>query len=329
MDEKIKITIPNEILNMLKKDCMDFKVVKADGTPNLNSFINVLISNYNETFSASEKSLHDEIRNALYAVPVYMQERVFLDILKVLLRKSENADEKNSSTTLSFKPTKVSENARLYIEQTLLPSQSLSSYYRRLLCSYCQKPKNEREKVIFKTTLDVLQNAMARGVQVCMKYKSGEIHGGVSVYAIKSSKDELFNYVLASEKKHNFTVRLASIDTVVQISAFSDITQKSKDLFDRQIACAVQHPIQATDNQPIEVRLTKRGQQLFDKIYLYRPEPTKIDGDVYTFNCSRNQLVYYFQRFGEDALILSPKQVGTFMRDYYYHAYKAYRSLYH
>lgn len=329
MDEKIKITLPNEILNMLKKDCADFKVVKADGTPNLNSFINSLVANYNETFSTSEKSLHDEIRNTLYAVPVYLQERVFLDLLKVLSKRDDNADEKTPSTTLSFKPTKVSENARLYIEQTLLPSQSLSSYYRRLLCSYCKKPKNEREKVIFKPTLDVLQDAMARGVQVCLKYKSGEVHGGVSVYAIKSSKDELFNYVLACEKRQNLTVRLASIDTVVQISSFSDITQKSKNLFDRQIACAVQYQMLPTDNQPIEVRLTKKGRQLFEKIYLYRPEPIKIDGDVYTFDCSRNQLTYYFQRFGEEALILSPNQIGTFMRNYYYHAYKAYKSLYH
>lgn len=67
---------------------------------------------------------------------------------------------------------------------------------------------------------------------------------------------------------------------------------------------------------------------MFKKIYLYRPSPVSIEGDIYTFDCSANQLLYYFERFGDNALILSPKKLGIFMRNYYYFAYKKYRSVY-
>lgn len=65
-----------------------------------------------------------------------------------------------------------------------------------------------------------------------------------------------------------------------------------------------------------EVTLCLNGKVLFEKIYLYRPTPVKIEGDIYTFECSANQVLYYFERFGDSALILSPKRLGISMRNY-------------
>lgn len=42
MEEKIKVSLAKETLELLKKDCGDFKILKADGSPNFNSFINLL-----------------------------------------------------------------------------------------------------------------------------------------------------------------------------------------------------------------------------------------------------------------------------------------------
>ena len=83
-----------------------------------------------------------------------------------------------------------------------------------------------------------------------------------------------------------------------------------------------------SDNELIKVKLTEKGKDLFKRIYLYRSEPVEINDNIYTFNCSANQLLYYFERFGDNALILSPKKLGIYMRDYYYFAYKKYKKLY-
>ena len=61
MDEKIKISLPKNTLNVLKKDCVDFLVLKENGTPNMNAFINTLILNFYESFSSSEETLHQDL----------------------------------------------------------------------------------------------------------------------------------------------------------------------------------------------------------------------------------------------------------------------------
>ena len=328
MEEKIKVSAPKATLELLKKDCEDFKITKADGKPNMNAFINTLIANFYESFSASEESLHDDIRQALVDVQERYKEKVFEDIVKIFAKRTEKAEGKNNTTTFSFKPTKVSEKATTYIENVLRSSESISSYYRRLFMAYSQKTKNEREKIIYCDNFDTLQKAIKKGVKVCLRLKNGEVRNNLTAYAVAPAKDELFNYVLIYNGKRNDTLRLATIKNVSLVPQKAEIPDENRALFDRQIACAAQYPMYSTDDEPIKVQLTDNGKKLFNKIYLYRPTPVSIDGDIYTFDCSANQLLYYFERFGDSALILSPKRLGIFMRNYYHYAVKKYRTIY-
>lgn len=328
MDEKIKISLPKITLELLKKDCEDFKVTKQNGVPNMNAFINVLIANYYEDFSAHEEGLYDDIKSALSAVPEYYREKAFYDIVKLFAKNYDYTDGKKDTATFSFKPSKVAEKAVTYIEHIILKNESISSFYRRLFISYSQKTKNEREKIIHKENFELLQRAIKKGVKVCVILQSGEGLNKLSVYSVSPAKDELFNYLLAYGNKHNYTVRLAKVYSVSLLSEKAEIPEDNSALFERQVECAAQYPMYSTDNEPIKVQLTEKGKTLFNKIYLYRPTPTSIDGDIYTFNCSANQLLYYFERFGDSALILSPKKLGIFMRNYYYFALKKYRSIY-
>ena len=328
MDDKIKVSLPKTTLELLKKDCEDFKVTKKDGAPNLNAFVNVLIANFYESFSASEESLHDEVRQALTDVAERYREKVFEDIVKIFAKRAERQGEKKDSATFSFKPTKVSEKATAYVENVLLKSESLSSFYRRMFLAYSQKTKNEREKIIYADCFAALQKAIKKGVKACVCFKNGEALKDATVYAVAHSKDELFNYALIYTGKTNTTRRLANIKSVTLLLQKAEIPESNRALFDRQIACAAQYPMYNTDNEPIKVQLTDKGKKLFERIYLYRPTPVSIDGDVYTFDCTKQQLSYYFQRFGDSALILSPKRLGIAMRNYYHFALKKYRTLY-
>lgn len=328
MDKKIKISLPKETLELLKKDCDDFNIVKTNGEPNFNHFINLLINNFYGEFTASEESLNSEIRNILSPVPSYCKEEVFADILKLFAKQNYSIADKHNSTTFSFKPTKVADKAVVFINQVLNKDDSISSFYRRMFIDYSKSTKNEREKIIHKENYEILQKAIKKELQVCITLNSNEIFKNASVFAISASKDELFNYVLVCVGKLNFTLRLASIYSVSILSDKAGILPENQKLFEKQLACAVQYPILATDNNEIEVQLTDKGKKLFKKIYLYRPVPIKIDGDIYTFDCSATQIIYYFKRFGDDALILSPYDLGIHMRNYYYFALKKYRTLY-
>ena len=328
MDEKIKISLPKATLELLKKDCEDFKVLKENGTPNFNAFINTLIANYYECFSASEETLYDDLKSALSAIPDYYKEAAFQNVVKVFAKRSELSDGKKDTTTFSFKPTKVAEKAIAYIQNVVLLSESLSSFYRRMFLSYARKTKNEREKIICAENFALLQKALKKGVKVCIVLQSGEVLKGASLHSVSPAKDELFNYVLFYREKKNTTVRLAKIRSVALLSEKADLPKENAVLFDRQVACGAQYPMYNTDDEPIQVQLNEKGKKLFQKIYLYRPTPVSVEGDIYTFDCSANQLLYYFERFGDSALILSPKKLGVFMRNYYYFALKKYKSHY-
>jgi len=328
MEEKIKISLSKETLELLKKDCRDFKIVKPNGSSNFNSFINLLINNFYETFTAKEETLYDAIRNTISIIPEYYQEKVFNDVVKLFASQNYPTSDIHNNTAFSFKPTKVSEKAITYINQIILKDESISSFYRRMFTAYSKLTKNEREKIIHKENYDLLKKAIKKGVQVCIVLNSKEVLSNSSVFTVAPGKDELFNYVLVYNGKQNYTLRLASVYSVSLLSAKEKIPEENRILFERQVECAAQYPMYNTDNVPIKVQLSEKGQKLFEKIYLYRPTPVKIEGDIYTFNCSANQLLYYFERFGDSALILSPKKLGIFMRNYYHYALKKYKTIY-
>ena len=54
MEEKIKISLAKSTLELLQKDCLDFRVVKENGSVNFNAFINTLVANYYEQYTAHE-----------------------------------------------------------------------------------------------------------------------------------------------------------------------------------------------------------------------------------------------------------------------------------
>ena len=236
--------------------------------------------------------------------------------------------EGEKSVALSFKPTKSSESVFIYIENVLLQNESLSSFYRRMFISYAQKTKNEREKIIHKENYELLCRAIKKGCAVCISLENGYVYNGVSLHSVTAAKDEMFNYVLAFSEKKNRTLRLAKIKTVSLLAQKSYIPDESRERLERQAACAAQYPIYPSDDQPIKVRLTEKGKEMFERIYLYRPTPVSVEGDDYIFHCSASQVIYYFERFGAEALVLSPKKIGKFMRNYYYYALKKYRTVY-
>ena len=327
MTEKIKISVPEKIYELLRKDAKDFRILKPSGEENLNAFINILVINFYEEFSADDESLRESIKGALSAIPEKYAKDAFSEVMSAITKR-EKEENLGKSVALSFKPTKSSESVTVYIENVLLKNEAISSFYRRLFIAYSKKLKNEREKIIHKHNYELLVNSVKKGLQICISLDNEHIYNDVSVYAIEPAKDELFNYVLCFSDKKNRTLRLAKIKTVSLLAKNAEIPEESQGMFNRQIACGAQYPIYSTDNEPIRVQLSAKGRELFDKIYLYRPIPMEIDGDVYIFNCSANQVLYYFERFGSEALILSPKKLGIFMRNYYYFALKKYRSIY-
>ncbi|MBR7095243.1 MAG: hypothetical protein IKC73_03400 [Clostridia bacterium] len=328
MQEKIKVSIPESVSALLYKDAEEFHILKPDGGANLNALVNRIIVNFHKEFTADEEALEKRIAECLVGVCVPHKEELLCRLRAAVADKGRLPSAKEKSVALSFKPTKHSEGAVFHIESALLKHESMSSFYRRLLTAYAGRSKTERERIVCREVLELLESSRTLGAAVSLSLENGFLYTGASVYAVAAAKDELFNYALFYSGGKNRTVRLAKIKNVSLLPEKSEIPEESAALFARQVAAAAQYPMYPSDDQPIKVKLTEKGKELFGRIYLYRPTPTAIEGDVYTFECSANQLLYYFERFGAEALILSPQKLGIFMRNYYYFALKKYRSLY-
>ena len=330
MEEKIKISIPSFTKDILLKDCANFSFYKDENTINKNLFINTLIVNYYEKFSNDEKEFHDELASVLIDnMPTYKEE-VLEGIIKVLSKRNKIDNKENKTVSLSFKPTKISSKTIEYINNILITNESISSYYRRLLTSYVHKPMNERELIIFNDIYKTLLDSINKKQKVCIFLNNKVIYKDVSVYAIEASKDELFNYVLFVDSKNtNHTIRINKIRNVTLSLKKSEISEDSKALFDKQIRVGVQYPTIKGENETIIIKLTNEGKSLFKKLYLYRPVPIKIEGDLYYFDCSYQQANQYFRRFGKNAIVIAPAKLGISIKQYFKSANKEYRNIFY
>ncbi len=328
MEEKIKISLPKSTNSILIKDAENFGFYKNETAINKNCFINTLIVNYYDIFSNDEKDLHNDLRKALNDVLPKQKDDLFENIIKVFSKNNKRFENDDETTSLSFKPTKSSKKVINYINNILISNESISSYYRRLFISYVHKPINERELIIFKENYQLINNSIKNKLKVCIFLRSNSIFKDISIYAVASSRDELYNYVLCIDSNENlYTIRLAKISNITLTNKKSEISDNIKKIFDKQIKYGVQYPIGKEEHEQIIVTLNSNGKELFKRIYLYRPMPTKIEGNDYYFECSYQQILHYFKRFGKHAIIKSPNQLGIKMRNYYYSACTAYKKI--
>jgi hypothetical protein len=325
MLDKIKITVPKDTYDILIKDCENFNFYKNENVLNRNLFLNTLIVNYYEKFTMNEESLKDELLKSINEY-VKKNENQILDEILNIIRKKDSLEDSNKTEIINLKPTKLSEKQILFIENNLINNNSISSFYRNLFNSYSHTPQNYRELIIFKENYELLNESIIKERKVSITLKNGDTINNASIYKIKHSKEELFNYVLLenSNNKPN-TIRLSKIKYVSILNSKREISNEVSSIFERQIKYGVEYPFYSSSEEEVVIKLSEKGKNLFKSMYLYRPIPDKVEDNLYYFNCSHNQIIHYFKRFGYDAIIISPSYLTEKMHNYYYISYEKYK----
>lgn len=322
--EKIKITISPNVYDTLLADCELFEFFKKDTTLNKNSFLNELILNYYEEYTNSEIELNNNVKTLLSEY-TNSTEELSIELIN-LIRKTTQGDKNDKSTTISFKPTKSSIDTIEYIENKLIKNSTISSFYRSLFTSYASLPRNKREQIIFKDSVNVINEAIKKKKKIYFSTSKSNVFKSASVYSLSSSKDELFNYVLVVEKNTRFTYRLSRIRGVKLLSDNIIDLSTHENYFNKQLLYAPQYLINNNETELIKIKLTSTGERLYKNIYLFRPRYISKDDNIYTFDCSYAHIIFYFSRFGEDAIILSPLQLKKRMLGYYKYSFLAYKN---
>ena len=156
------------------------------------------------------------------------------------------------------------------------------------------------------------------------KWNPTSIHN-VIPYKISSGSEELFNYVLCAEyneltiKQEAIPYRLSRIENIFFTQLECNIDNTVKYNLDKMIEYGPAYPINA--NEEVCVELTPTGINNYRKIYFGRPkyeyEKPVENGSLLFFNCSLEQLFFYFRRFGKEAKILYPDHFRKRMANFH------------
>ena len=317
MLDKIKISVSKSTYDILIKDCQNFGFYKNEESLNKNLFLNTLIVNYSDRFNANEEVFKDSLLKVIENIND--DQDMLLEKIINAVRNNENKQLDSKTEIINLKPTKLSEKQILFTLNNLINNSSISSYYRNLFTSYTNIVQNNRELIIFKENYELLINSINKNRKVSISLTTGEVINDASIYKVEASKEELFNYVLFCNPNNKpITIRLSKIKYITLLNSKREIPDDVSDIFNKQIIYGVEYPFNSSFEKDVIVKLSSNGKRLFKKIYLYRPIPYKIEDNLYYFNCSHNQVMYYFKRFGYDAVIISPLEVTEAMKDFYY-----------
>lgn len=313
MLEKIKINVTAHTATIIDKDIESFEFYKADGRSfNKNSFITKLIVNYHNTFKEKELAMFEQLKKTISSAVTASESTVdtlTYDIISQFYKSKISPNKEKLNHSISIKPTKETAPIIEYIEQYMLSGSTLSEYFRKMFYSYASLPQDEREKIIFKPQYTALKEAIKSKRSVYITFNNAESRNcEVMPYAITCAKEELHCYLIGSARLP-MTFRLSRIATVTLLNSSKDFSPYELKVFAKMLTYGAQFNYFDDDFEPIKVELTERGEKLYKKILIHRPVATKVEGNIYHFECSHFQIVHYFVRFGKEALVLSPDSV--------------------
>lgn len=222
----------------------------------------------------------------------------------------------------------------------------VSRYLKAIIEDYSSHTLYERESLYFHEEISLIRLAMDSGKAVRLTSAQPARDGqgaslvlwDVRVYDILPDDSGLYHYIVgmvapatgAKQEEHVASLRLSRIRSVRILdnkSARSGrLTASEKRLLEKRInESRVQ--FLASDRDDIVVKLNPAGKITFSRVLYMRPRIDYIDGDGnYHFSCSRIQAEYYFEKFGGDAEILSPKELRDRFARRYQEAYALYGS---
>ncbi len=331
MEEKIKIYIPKSVNAILLKDMENFEFFKKDGSLNRNEFYNTLILNYYEQYEESQGEIFSHIQEIIRE-NTSLKSSVVSDIAANILQfvdvRNFDLSEQKYDIAIAVKPTKKSSADIEYIQSCLLADSTLSNYFRNMFASYALLPQDRREAILFKDTFEKIREAIESDRKIYFTTRKNEKPHIVSPYIISNSKEELFNYLICQYKSYPYSFRVCRIRQVKILNEGRDLNDGIQEIFDKMILYGPQFAYQVRKPaQTIKVLLTDRGKEQFKSIYLHRPQPSSIDGDIYSFDCSRTQAFQYFCKFGANALILEPEDLQADLHRFHGYASKRYSQL--
>ena len=318
MGQKIKVKLSYLTYSTLISDMHVFEFYKNDGTVNKNLFLNTLIYKYSGIINSKIEAYNKDLRKMLTSYNI-ANDNVsnIIDYITALNNKVDNKE--NLDADLTFVVTSKFENVFEEIESNYLTNMNLSEYLRGLFNSYIKLNQDEREKVLFNDVVNYVNLAIKEKRKLIVKIRNAKhLTNPIGIF---QSKDRKFSY---------YVYHINNIITSVRISKVQPLAM-SKELIEEYVSdknsklAIKDFEFFGSATSDIKVQLTKKEIKLFNKIYTYRPIVKKIEDDIYYFDATADQVLFYFSRFGKEANVLNNESIRHRLYSFYKGGYNLYK----
>ena len=356
MIDKLNIYLPESASDLIKKDCFNFRILKANDTPNVNDYITRLLCGYHSAFQEElDQEINliiDNITNELH----FHNDRKLKEIASnIVYTRFNDLKAKPHGNHISYKPVRKTESFFMdpnndsiedYDIEKIQSGQqdpdsyfpnnfSRSNYLRGLILQFLNLSMAEREKYLFLEQYEELVDRCSRKKAINIKLKTEKVVRSIIPYKVEPGETGLYNYLVCAERTKENTLIISSyhlcditFDKVLTAPKnMPPLTKEMIALLKKTLKNGPNHIY--LGSQITRVQFTKDGCDLFKKIYTDRPHPMKKEkqedgSSIYTFDCPQVQLFRYFRRFGPDAKILEPESLKEELIQFYKDSLKNY-----
>ncbi|MBP3217022.1 MAG: WYL domain-containing protein [Lachnospiraceae bacterium] len=325
MTEKYKIYLSEEMKSRLEDDAELFEFFKKDGSVNLNAFLKELLIHYFDPYRDQKTELLRSVLaelSSIQSVNAADAEAIASRLVNAYLKHGGAQPGKAAAVTLTVSGPSL--DIMRSIENNLLTDSSLSQYISGLLASYLSISRSGREQILFGEICDRLDSAIRNHRIITFSSTTApDLVFTVQPYMIAASREEQFNYLLCVDARYSLP-RTFRISRLRALYTTSECFVPDEQVRERLQKIALRNPQSASGDVQAQVQLTDRGIQKFRMVTKNRPDVLRTDGNTYYFNWPPRQLEEYFKRFGQDAVIVSPKECRDNMKAFYRKGLDAY-----
>ncbi|MDG0888310.1 WYL domain-containing protein [Paracholeplasma manati] len=348
---RLHINLSTHAMNIIEADMIkfhdDYELTNRSG------FMNTIIKNHVDDFPLSRASALKQLKAIERATDnaqkkALNQENFYNKLSKLIIDEFSNEIMKTMIHEYSnkypndhqFKLKLNKENASLllsvedakYFNMYAPRNAGISFYIKIILESYAILDREQRERIIFKDTIQILENAIQHHLVV--RYKDKDTYIKIEPMAIHKPKIQQSLELIYSEYEDHNGKAIGNI-TIKELSKrelkgtkekyeYHDFTGVIQQLFEER---------ETKSNQPDEV-FTVKFTSLGLRRFMYEEDRLPIIGiqdpnneHIYTFKTNETAMFMHLFKFGSQAQILSPVDARRRFKLLYKASFDAYEKL--
>ena len=348
-ENKMRISLSTRALSIIQED-MDVFNEKSIG-----AFINTIFYNFRGEANASVNILAQKKRNEYEKalsncnLPDITKNLVLNALENMVYDSVQKAIVNSLAKGASGSESKLYyiNNANMELLEKMFPSEPVSTpknrhlFYKRksqymkcLLEEYSELPFIERERIVKKSIINTIEDAISSKTYLDLTTKRGEKKTSfyVKPYKILSDPLNTRSYLVCwsrpeGSNAQTMTIRSYAIHRLNKVELIRDkwdpLSTRDVHLIEEKIA----HNSSAflsDETETIRIKISPEGESIYHVKLAFRPKIIKKEGDIYIFTCSPKQAFNYFFNFGDTIEILEPITLREEFKNKYTTASKLY-----